>query len=325
VGKTDGQALHHFLANASWSVEAVQAQRLRLVKQAVGERPIVLCIDETGDEKKGHTTDYAAHQYIGNLGKLANGVVSVNAYGLLENMTFPLLFSIFKPESRLHPEDTYHRKPELAIELIREIQQQGFSFSLVLADSLYGESGPFIAALEQLHLHSIVALRSNHGVWMPARARIRQTRWRPFARVFSDGKQTTRYICEVIYGQRRRIRYYSITVDPLTLPKEGTWFIMTNLPGDIRTSVGNLSGLRTWIEYGFKQAKDELGWADYRLTDSHAMERWWEVVCSAYLLVSLHSPVLQPGVSDDSVALPPTSPVRQFSQHRWWDPEEYPE
>ncbi len=30
--------------------------------------------------------------------------------------------------------------------------------------------------------------------------------------------------------------------------------------------IGNLYGLRTWIEYGFKQCKDQLGWADYRVT-----------------------------------------------------------
>ncbi len=32
-------------------------------------RPIVLIIDETGDRKKGDTTDYVKRQYIGNLGK----------------------------------------------------------------------------------------------------------------------------------------------------------------------------------------------------------------------------------------------------------------
>jgi len=26
--------------------------------------------------------------------------------------------------------------------------------------------------------------------------------------------------------------------------------------------VGNTYGLRTWIEYGFKHTKNELGWAD---------------------------------------------------------------
>lgn len=43
-------------------------------------RPVI----ETGDRKKGKTTDYAASQYIGNVHTLANGVVSVNAYGVLD-------------------------------------------------------------------------------------------------------------------------------------------------------------------------------------------------------------------------------------------------
>jgi len=36
-----------------------------------------------------------------------------------------------------------------------------------------------------------------------------------------------------------------------------------------------LYGLRMWIEYGFKQVKNELGWADFRLTDYASIERWW--------------------------------------------------
>jgi SRSO17 transposase len=315
----DAQALHHFLAYAPWSVDAVRARRLELLRQALDGRPFVLCIDETGDEKKGHTTAYVAPQYIGNLGKVANGVVSVNAYGVLDHITFPLLFAIYKPEPSLQPDDTYRTTPELAIDLIHALQRQGFEFSLVLADSLYGESGDFITALEQLHLPYVVALRFNHAVWLPKPARIRQTRWRPFARVFSDGHQTTRYISEVIYGQRQRIRYYSLTIDPVTLPSDGTWFIMTNLPGDLRTTVGNLYGLRTWIEYGFKQAKDELGWADYRVTDYHTMERWWEIVCSAYLLVSLQSPVLQAAPPTAPELPPDDAPTQRFPQHRWWD------
>jgi len=318
VGKADAQALHHFLANAPWPVEAVRARRLHLLKETLRERPFTLILDETGDEKKGHTTDYVAHQYIGNVGHLANGIVSVNAYGLLDTITFPLLFSVYTPQFRLHPDDTFHTKPELAIEIIQQLQQQGFQFSLVLADSIYGESGPFISALERLHLHYIVGLRFNHGVWLPSGERIRYTRWRPFARIFTDGSQQPRSIREVIYGHRRRIRFYEITIDPVTLPTDGTWFIMTNLQGDIRTQVGNLYGLRTWIEYGFRQAKDELGWADYRVTDYHAIERWWEVVCSAYSLVSLQAAIFQPSAPNKS-APSPASPVNRFPQHRWWD------
>ena len=64
---------------------------------------------------------------------------------------------------------------------------------------------------------------------------------------------------------------------------------MSHLQGqqDQFDQIGNLYGLRTWIEYGFKQCKDQLGWADYRVTHSAQIERWWEIVSSADLMVSL--------------------------------------
>ena len=82
VGLSDGQELHHFLRETPWNVKAFQQMRLQLILVAIGDQPMVLCIDETGDEKKGTATDYVAKQYIGNLGKTANGIVSVNAYAV---------------------------------------------------------------------------------------------------------------------------------------------------------------------------------------------------------------------------------------------------
>jgi SRSO17 transposase len=46
-------------------------------------RKIQLIIDETGDRKKGKKTDYVSRQYIGNLGKVENGIVAVMAYELI--------------------------------------------------------------------------------------------------------------------------------------------------------------------------------------------------------------------------------------------------
>jgi SRSO17 transposase len=136
----------------------------------------------------------------------------------------------------------------------------------VLADSLYGESGEFIAALTALGLRYVVALRENHGVWLGPGQRVRATRWRRFDRRFSNGDHEERFIREIIFGRRHNIRYYQITTDTQAQPPESTWLIMTNLTGAIHQEVGNIYGLRTWIEYGFKQSKDELGWADFRLT-----------------------------------------------------------
>ena len=80
-----------------------------------------MIIDETGDKKKGSTTDYVKRQYIGNLGKIENGIVAVTAYGLFEGMTFPLMFEVYKPKQRLLESDVYHTKPEIAAVMIRKL------------------------------------------------------------------------------------------------------------------------------------------------------------------------------------------------------------
>ena len=70
------------------------------------------------DKKKGKTTDYVARQYSGKLGKIENGIVSVKAYGVMNEITCPFVFEVFKPQKRLKKEDQYKTKPQIAIELI---------------------------------------------------------------------------------------------------------------------------------------------------------------------------------------------------------------
>ncbi len=245
VAGADPQALHHFVANADWNVTELRQRRLELTRRALRGRSFVLCIDETGDQKYGTTTDYVSRQYIGNLGTVETGLVSVNAYGVLDSVTFPLLFQVFKPDRRLKPTDTYHTKPSIASHLVRTLVRAGFAIELVLADALYGESGPFLQTLGELGIPYVVAIRQNHGMWLPPGQQVRANRWRRWERVFSDGTTETRYIREVIYGRRRHIRYYYLTSDPEKLPTATTRFVMTNLPGDLRRELANLYGLRT--------------------------------------------------------------------------------
>lgn len=136
VTGSDPQALHHFVANADWEVSALRQRRLQRTREALQGRSFVLCIDETGDQKYGTVTDYVSRQYIGNLGAIETGLVSVNAYGVLDNVTFPLLFQVFNPERRLKPDDTYQSKPSIACDLVRTLVQHGFAIDLVLADAL---------------------------------------------------------------------------------------------------------------------------------------------------------------------------------------------
>lgn len=311
VGLENEQGLHHLLTKSPWSVKRLRRTRLNLILELLQGEPLILLIDETGDCKKGTHTDYVKRQYIGNVGKRENGIVAVTAYGLFKGMVIPLCFEVFKPRERLKSGEIYQTKPQIAATMIRELNSMGFHFELVLADSLYGESGSnFISVLESLTLPYIVAIRSNHGVWLPEDQDVTADAWQRFTRTFSNGDSEERYRREIIYGQRGRVRYWQLTTDPQTLPENSTVYVMSNAPAIKLDEIGDAYGDRTWVEYGLKQSKDALGWADFRVTDYKQIERWWEIVMSAFTMVSLFTTAF-------NQACPWSHHV--FAQHPWWD------
>ena len=199
---------------------------------------------------------------------------------------------MFKPKGTLKEEDTYQTKIELASSIITELIDLGFNIKLVLADSLYGEASSFLATLNKYKLLWVVAIRSNHGVWMPSSETVRANKWCKFERIFSNQKSETRSIREIVYGKRNKITYWEITTDPETMPENSTSFVMTNISektSKLKKILGNLYGLRTWVEYGFRQCKQELGWTDYRLTNFEDINKWWELIMSAYLMISFNT------------------------------------
>ena len=60
----------------------MQEERLKLLRENPATAPTTqgaLVIDETGDRKDGHKIAHVARQYLGNVGKIENGVVSVSS------------------------------------------------------------------------------------------------------------------------------------------------------------------------------------------------------------------------------------------------------
>jgi SRSO17 transposase len=311
VGLDNHQNLHHFLTESPWTVQQLRQKRLELILKVLRGRAMILLIDETGDCKKGKSTDYVKRQYIGNVGKKENGIVAVTAYGLVDGMILPLSFEVYKPRERLKDKDVYQTKPQIAATMIRQLQAIGFDFELVLADSLYGESKVnFVNVLDELKLPYILAIRSNHALWLPQDQEVYCQPWQQFERTFSNGTTEVRYMCEVIYGKRHRKQYWLLTTDPETLPDNSTTFVMVAAPAIKLNEIGDSYGFRTWIEYGLKQAKDALGWADFPMTHYKQIEKWWEIVMSAFLMVSLFADAF-----NDSCLLA----HQQFAQHPWWN------
>ena len=92
---------------------------------------------------------------------------------------------------------------------------------------------------------------------------------------------------------------------------------MTKVANIKYKEVGNLYGVRNWVEYGLKQSKNELGWADFRVTEYKKIEKWWELVMSAYLMVSLQSEALNKSSnSPDPLA---QSAQEEMQKHPKWN------
>ena len=77
------------------------------------------------------------------------------------------------------------------------------------------------------------------------------------------------------------MRAVCTTTDRRSLPALSTWYLTTNLPVPLAENV-RLYGLRNWVEQGYKQMKDELGWADFMVRCDRAIHRHWTLVCCAF-------------------------------------------
>jgi hypothetical protein len=117
-------------------------------------------------------------------------------------------------------------------------------------------------------------------------------------------------IREIIYGKRRTIQYWQITTDKETVSDDSTWFVMTKIPNLKYFEVGEIYKIRAYEEQGFRNSKNELGWADFRLTNYADIQKWWELVMCAYLMVCLHNVPFNPAVA----SVPET-----YEQHSLWD------
>ena len=94
------QSLHHLVADAPWSDEAMLAQVRRYAVTAMQEQgPVVAWIvDDTGFPKKGMHSVGVARQYCGQVGKQDNCQVAVSLSVTTWNASLPIAFRLYLPE-----------------------------------------------------------------------------------------------------------------------------------------------------------------------------------------------------------------------------------
>jgi SRSO17 transposase len=312
------QSLQWFLSESNWDEAAVNERRRAVLRQAPNTAPNaegVLVIDETGDVKAGTHTAHVGRQYLGSVGKIDNGVVSVSSLWANEQVYYPLDVIPYTPAgwfARGQRDPAFRTKLTIAVELVKQAVAWHWPFKAVVADSFYGEDATVRAGLQQLDVGYVLALKPSHSWWhaqnepgslvevaraTPWRA-TKPGAWQAVERVFRDGHRERWWALEITvgpYGPQRRERALVVTTDPPTLPELSTWYLVTNLPvknrpraasgprrGASVAEVVRLYGLRMWVEQSYKQVKTTLGWAQYQVRSSRAMQRHWTLIYCAF-------------------------------------------
>jgi SRSO17 transposase len=174
------QSLHHVVADAPWSDEAVLDRCLDFVLPAMlRQGPVVAwVIDDTGFPKKGRESVGVARQYCGQTGKQDNCRVAVSLSMTTETASMPVALRLYLPEAwtqdRKRRKKTgvplqiqFQTKPEIALEQIRRACERGIPQGVVLADAGYGADTGFRTALTTIELAYVMGVQSTVTIWKP--------------------------------------------------------------------------------------------------------------------------------------------------------------
>ncbi|MFH9968484.1 transposase [Streptomyces mirabilis] len=163
------QRLQLFLSESTWDGEQVNARRLELLLADPATAPHdggVLVIDDSGDRKDGSATAHVGKQYLGSVGKIDHGVVTVTTCWDDERLYYPLHAVPYTPAHHLpggKNDPAFCTKLQIGALLARAAKKAGVVFRAVVADCAYGDHNTFRAELFDARLPFVMALKRGHG------------------------------------------------------------------------------------------------------------------------------------------------------------------
>src|SRR5580698_6893748 len=176
------QSLHHLVAKAPWSDEALLEQVRHHVLPAMHRRGKVMAwvVDDTGFPKKGKHSVGVARQYCGQVGKQDNCRVAVSLSVATWSSSLPISYRLYLPKewaedserrkkAEVPQEIQFQTKPEIAMEQIRAAVAAQVARGIVLADAAYGINTEFRDGLSGLGLQYVVGVQGSMTVWEPGK------------------------------------------------------------------------------------------------------------------------------------------------------------
>ena len=139
--RREAQGLQWFLSESGWDPKEVNERRLELLFEERASAPSgkgALLIDEHGDRKWGKRTARVGRQWLANIGKTDNGVVSVTSLWADEGAYYPVDSEPYTPSHHFaggKNDPGFRTKLKIASELVELAVQRSIPFAAVVADS----------------------------------------------------------------------------------------------------------------------------------------------------------------------------------------------
>ena len=235
--RKEAQSLQWFLSESRWDPAKVNERRLEVLLEESTTAPDekgVLVIDEHGDRKWGKRTAHIGRQWLANIGKTENGVVSVTSLLAQEGMYYPVDFEPYTPSHHFEggkDDPLFRTKLKIAEELVEQGVEKSIPFRAVVANSFYGEDREFKRSLGELGVGYVLALKKSHSwwhlegtigaLWQAAEAAgwkgaQEPGDWKKVVRTFRDGHAEEWWALEVEAGPAVRSEHKERWWSPLT-------------------------------------------------------------------------------------------------------------
>ncbi len=184
------QSLHHFVAKADWSdnavLAAVQAHVLPIIERHGPIRALI--VDDTVIPKKGTHSVGVARQYCGQLGKQDNCQVAVSLSAANDHASLPIAYRLYLPKDWADDHDrrtragvpdeiVFQTKPQIALDQLRAAHAAGIKADMVLADAGYGNDTEFRDGITEIGLAYAVGINPATTLWPPGMQPLPPKQW----------------------------------------------------------------------------------------------------------------------------------------------------
>lgn len=305
------QSLHHFLSEAPWDTDALNDLRLGALmadRRTAPRDAGILIVDDSGVPKKGHATEGVKRQYIGQLGKTANGQVFVTSHYADTRCHWPVDLAPYVPDTWLpegKQDPAFRTKIDLALELVERAVERGLPLRAVVADNWFGSNKRFIKTLEQRDRPYVVDLKPSQRVFVrlkddlgrnehrlvEAVSLLEPTDFRPVRLPMADGTEREVHVARLrikIKGLTGRRPVVVVTTRPDDPAADADLRLLSTNVVQLRDeTVARLYARRNWVEVFYREAKDDLGAGQYQVRDLGSIVRHWMLVFAAYTLLVL--------------------------------------